>query len=177
MCVLPIYLSDSPSDQGETFAWLCGVFGGLHFFPAIFFCPSKPTGVTQEGANTGAFSFFVFFSASPPSAVFTSIFLFEKDPAVPSLVDSNIGVCQLKKLFGFYRFRPPATKVREKPLSPRFEPVKWLPEGCVDSNQTTGATLRQRSTKIILRFTGVLSVTWPVPLLFCRLATARGYAT
>ena len=41
----------SPSDQGETCASLCSVF-----------CLSRPTGVTQEGANTGAFSFLVFFA-------------------------------------------------------------------------------------------------------------------
>ena len=57
VCVLTIYFGDSPSDQGETRASLLSVFRGLHF-AAYFSCPSKPTGVTQEGGEHWAFFFF-----------------------------------------------------------------------------------------------------------------------
>ena len=67
VCVLYlIYFGDSPMDQGETCTSLCSVFRGLHF-AAHFFCPSEPTGVTQEGVNTGTFSSIMFFECPTPS--------------------------------------------------------------------------------------------------------------
>ncbi len=43
-----------------------------------------------------------------------------------SLVDHEAEVCILTKLFSYYRFLPPDTKLRKNPLPPRFEPVTWV---------------------------------------------------
>ena len=42
----------------------------------------------------------------------------------------------------------------KKPLSPRFEPVNWLLEGCVDTNQTNGATGHVKDPNWVIHFYG-----------------------
>ena len=91
---------------------------------SVFLCVpliSKPSGVTQERANTAG-AFYVLFSlnAPPPPAVLASIFYREKGSAVPSLVDNDVEFGQLTKFSAFYRFRPPAMKVRKNTPRRRF---------------------------------------------------------
>ena len=59
VCVFLIYFGDSPTDQAGRVTSLC-VYSGDYTLQRVF-CPSEPTGVTQEGVNTGAFFFFLLF--------------------------------------------------------------------------------------------------------------------
>ena len=59
----------------------------------------------RRGRTLGLFLFslFFFFDAPPPPAVLASIFYREKgSSAVPSLVDNDIEVCRLTKLFELF---------------------------------------------------------------------------
>ncbi len=95
----------------------------------------EPTEVKQEGVNTEAFFFFLYsFVPHLPPAVLAYIFIARRVRPSLSLVDHEAEVCVLTKLFSYCRFLPPDTKVRKKPLPPRFEPVIWVPEGYEDTN-------------------------------------------
>ena len=76
-------------------------YSGDYTSQRISSVPLNQPGVTQEGANTGAFSFLFFFNAPPLPAVIASIFYREKGSAFPSLVDNEVEFGRLTKLFSF----------------------------------------------------------------------------
>ncbi len=108
---------------------------------SAFFCPTRTTEVTQEGVNTGAFLFPLYdFVPHLPPAVLSYSSTSSTYIEVPILWREGFGrpfpsstmklTCAYSRSFSaFYRFLPPDTKVRKNPLSPRFEPVTWVPEG------------------------------------------------
>ena len=79
-------------------------YSGHYTLQRFFFCPSKPTGVTQEGANTGPLSFPL---SSMPRLLLRCLppfFCREKGPTVPSFVDNDrmkSNFCQLTRIFSF----------------------------------------------------------------------------
>ena len=82
VCVFVPSTGGSPSVKGKTCATLCSESGGLHLFSVLFWRTIiEPTGVTQEGVNTGAFpSFYVSLPHTP--AVLAFIFYREEGSAV-----------------------------------------------------------------------------------------------
>ena len=87
-------------------------YSGDYTLQRIF--SSKPTGVTQERANTGLFSAICTIFSAPPPTILASIFYHDKGSAVPSLVDHEVEFRQLTKLFSFYRFRPSSNESEKK---------------------------------------------------------------
>ena len=141
VCVFVPPIGGSPSVQGERCATLCSVSRGLHLF-SVFAVQLEPTGVTQEGVNTGASFFFLYFFYAPPSSCGACLHFLSREgfgrPCPSSTPQSNF--VYSRRFPAINRFPLPGTKVRENPLSPRFEPVTWLPEVYWDTNWTTGAT-------------------------------------
>ena len=84
----------------------------LHF-AACFSVRLNQPGSKRRGRIPEAFFFTAVFASMPHLLLrcFASIFYREKGPAVPSVVDNEVELCQLAKLFAFYRFRSPATKM------------------------------------------------------------------
>ena len=62
---------------------------------SVFFCPFEPTRVTQEGVNTGAFLFFLFFFNAHPLLQRLPPFLSREERVQPSifLVDNEVEFC------------------------------------------------------------------------------------
>ena len=139
VCVFSIHYGASPTDQLETCMSFLHftVYSGDYIYTSQLFCPSQPTGVTQEGENTEVFSSFYFsLIAHPPLRCLPSFFLWRQGfsrPFPSSRKKSNFVYSRSFKLFSFYRFPLPGTRVRKNPLSPRFEPVTWSLDGCVDT--------------------------------------------
>ncbi len=120
---------DSPSDQGETCTTLRSVSRGLHLFSA-FFRPTRTKPGHTEGYNRGFFLLFYFFFAPPSSCGACLHFLSREGFGRPFPSSTMKSKCVYSRSFSaFYSFLPPGTKVRKKTLSPRFEPVTWVPEG------------------------------------------------
>ena len=134
MCVccvfVPSIFGGSSSVQGETCATLCSVSRGLHLF-SVLFCPTTRT---NRGHRTGLFSsFYVSFLPHGPPAVLASIFIARRVRPSLSLVNTKVEFCLLTKLFSYTSLSTTRHEC-EKKLSPRLEPVTWLPEGYGDTN-------------------------------------------
>ncbi len=135
VCFRFIYFGGSPSDQGETCNTLCSVSRGLNLFSA-FFCPTRiDRGHTGWGKHREGLSP-SFYILSCPTFLLLCLptFYLEKGPAVPFLVDHELEVCFLTKLFSILSLSTPRHESEKNPLSPRFEPVTWVPEGYEDTN-------------------------------------------
>ena len=136
--VYSTYFGDSSSDQGETCASLCRVFRGLNF-PAYCSVPLNQPASHRRGQPLGLFLFSfsqMSFSLMPHRLLpcLAPFFIARRvqSPLPSSTMTSNF--VNSRSFSAFYSFRPPATEVRQNPLSPRFEPVNWLLQGCVDTN-------------------------------------------
>ena len=98
----------------------------LHF-AACFSVRLNQPGSKRRGRIPEAFFFITAVFASMPHLLlrcFASIFYREKGPAVPSVVDNEVELCQLAKLFSFLPLSIASYESEVNPLSLRFEPVK-----------------------------------------------------
>ncbi len=152
MCFRLIYFSDSPSDQGET----CTV---LHFAVYLedytcsvhFPVQLEPTEVTQEGVNTGAFLFFIYsFVPHLPPTVHAYIFIARRVRRSLSLVDHEVEVCLLTKLFSIPSLSTTRYESEKKnalaEIRTRYLGAKTLREHQLDHRGDRLATIRRHLT-------------------------------
>ena len=97
VCVLPIYFSDSSSDQGGTCALLCSAFRGLVYtLQRIFAASLNQTGSRRRGRTLGRFSSFVSLQTSSCGACLR--FYREIGAVVPSLVATKSNLVDSRSL-------------------------------------------------------------------------------
>ena len=84
-CVfVPFILATVPPIKVRRVLHLAVYLEVLHFAVYFLSVQLEPTGVTQEGVNTGAFFFFLFSFFAPPSSCGACLHFYrEKGPAVP----------------------------------------------------------------------------------------------
>ena len=115
MCVFHLFWLQSHGSRRDVYFTLQGIQGTT--LCTVFFCPSEPIGVTQEGVNTGAFFFFFFFFIAPPTpAVLAFFFLARRvQPSLPSSIMTSNFVYS-RSFSASCRFPLPGTNVRNPTL-------------------------------------------------------------
>ena len=80
----------------------------------------EPTGVTQEGVNTGAFFFSLCVCYAPLLRCLPSLFIARRVRLSLSLVNTKVEFCPLTKLFSYISLSTTRYESEKKTLSPRF---------------------------------------------------------